>query len=255
MRGLLPAGLIASFLRLLSAALLLAVATAHVAAEESRSKNYYGVVTAKSQSVCQTVLASLNKEYSFSAEQLSVQTNPHLVGDFLLMADIQVQWRRNNISHGTDAIDHSEVDLRGTGEGNIVYRLVGGYMHNRGNDLLFASDHLARELSSDDPVSASALEIILREANVIAPSFRTTPEWKRKRDAPRDDVFYYNIVEVSGRGYVLAAPSYPADQRVFANAPMSIDVYVLEYGSPKQLPMICHFHHLPAKKGAAGKHR
>ena len=106
-------------LRLASAALLILLTIAHVVAQQNRSKNYYGLTTAKSQSVCQTVLASLNKEYSFSTEQLSVQTNPHLVGDFLLTADIQVQWRRNATTDAMDAIDYADADLMDTGKQNI----------------------------------------------------------------------------------------------------------------------------------------
>ncbi|HTZ80906.1 MAG TPA: hypothetical protein VMC10_23540 [Stellaceae bacterium] len=225
----------------LAAALLTTAATA---APAMRPKAYYKPITEKNQSLCRTILASLNKEYSSTDLELNVMANPHAVGDFLLTTDLQVQWRRNQILRGTDAVDHAEIDFSGTGQRSVIYRSVGGYAHNRGDDSLIVWDRLASEFASDAPVSASIFEAMLKDgANELVPRVTTTPEWRRKKDTPGDEVFYYNAIEVGGRGFLLAAPSYPADSGILERQPASIDVYVLKYDSPKQMPMLCHFRH------------
>ena len=84
---------------------------------------------------------------------------------------------------------------------------------------------------------------------IIWPDIYTTPAWKGRRDAPSDPDyrFYLNVIRLQSRTYILATPSRRAEEIVLRRPSppedTPLDVYVLQYRSRTDIPMICHFRH------------
>ena len=97
-----------------------------------RPANLYRVISQSDRSICEPIVASLNKPLDLPIDF----DHPNLTRDLLLGSDLQVSWQRKLVGIG-GSLDYAQIDLANDGNSVAVYRYGYAYSEIRPEDHLY----------------------------------------------------------------------------------------------------------------------
>jgi hypothetical protein len=213
-----------------------------------RVADFYAAISEADPSICEPILASLNKEYRVSGKKLSEDSRVSWTSDSLLQSDLQVPWKRELVdqpdaqSYKTTTLDVAQAHL-GNRKITLLRRGIEKFSVEKGAlsiDRLWTSTGPAPAFSSER-VTAKALARMVSGAEIqvdVAEPARP----KASVTSGNRAVFpgtLLNVVSVKDSLYVLAVDAAQAE--IFAPRSVSgaIDLFVLQLLPTNKLRTVC----------------
>ncbi|GLH77085.1 hypothetical protein SSBR45G_19930 [Bradyrhizobium sp. SSBR45G] len=219
-----------------------------------RPPDFYSVVSAHDTPACESILASLNKEYRIKDETLDTNPRASVEADLLLSSDIQIPWERKLVQQpdggGDDltSLDFAQVHL-GSRTLSMIRRGFTKFVPEVGARLeisrLWLSSALRLSLPSDRPLAVDEVPLAgASEAQLDAKVLKSMDDGPdillKFGEAPAGSNLF-NVVSVRGDLYLLVVDAIQAGTAVQRTLEGVVDLFVLRLASEDQVRTVCHF--------------
>ena len=216
-----------------------------------RPSDVYVIESEMDRSVCQPVLASLNKEYRIGDDKLDENPRVSLESDSLLESGLQVPWTRKPVQqpaaqiYKTSSLDVARINSGGRTI-NLFRRGLEKFLIETGaltiNRLWMSTGALpsfpSELLTAKDLARIKGAETLVDIADVARIDGRTNLAARRARQAAPT---LLNVVVVNGNLYLLAVDAIQSEIAAPKGLSGTIDLYVLRIFSGRDIRAVCRF--------------
>jgi hypothetical protein len=216
-----------------------------------RPSDVYVIQSDMDPSVCEPVLASLNKEYRVSDDKLDENPRVSLESDSLLQSSLQVPWTRKLVQqpdaqfYKTSSLDVARVNSRGRTI-NLFRRGLEKFSIETGaltiNRLWMSTgappSFPSELLTAKGVARIKGAEILVDISDVPRIDGRTNLAARRAGQAAPT---LLNVVVVNGNLYLLAVDAIQSEISAPKGLSGTIDLYVLRIFSERDIRAVCRF--------------